>query len=542
MSKSSPQAPKAPDPVATANAQTASNIATANATANLNHSNQVTPWGTQTWSQGTPGADGTSQWTSNITLDPAQQKLLDSSNSISQLMADLGISQANRVSDSLATAPDYSKLQQVQNGALTTNVGDAGQFQTSAYGGAIQQAPRNNGQVQGSVGSGGPIQSGIGSGGYIQKGINTDGTENLSRNVNGAPIQSQINMGGVPGMVGGDALYGAMKDSQGAAYNMQKQYLDSDYSQRQHDLENQLTQQGVLQGSDAWNRATQNLGQQRTFDYNNAYNNSFDKGLAANSQLYNQGLSSNQNAYAQAANNGNFANSAQQQGFSQGMQNAQLNNSAAGQLNSQRLAQMMAGNAAQGQQFDQNVTQGNFANAAQGQQFGQNLAQGNFANSAQQQGYGQNMTDAAFNNAAQSQMYGQSANNAQLNNSAVNNRFSQGLANASLNNQASAQGFNQSSALRAQQLQEMLQQQNQPLNMLNALRSGSQVTAPTFGSTPQGNVQGTDIAGLYNQQYQGQLAAYNAQQAGNNALTSGLFQLGGSALMSPLGTFANMFK
>lgn len=407
MGKSTPQAPAAPDPVTTAAAQTRQNIDTANATANLNHSNQVTPYGSQNWSS-TPNADGTSQWTSNTTLAPAQQALLDSSNRDSQAMANLGESQLGTVGQTLGQPLNYNGAPQ-----QATNV-NAGALATSAQGG--------------------PLQSSVSYG----------------------QIQNNLDTSKVPAMVGGADLQKTFGDAQKAAYGMQSQYLDTSYGERQHDLENKLIQQGVLQGSDAWNRETQNLGQQRTFDYNNAFNNSFDKGQSAQGQLYNQGLASNQNAFGQAVSSGNFANAAQQQGFGQSMANAQLNNSA------------------EAQQFGQNATNAQLNNAAQGQQFGQ------------------------------------------------------GVTNANLQNQGRTQSINESNYLR-----------QQPLNELNALRTGSQVSAPQFGSTPQTNVGNTDIAGMYQNQYNSQLGSYNAQVAGNNSLTGGLFGLGAAALMSPVGTFGS---
>ncbi len=68
-----------------------------------------------------------------------------------------------------------------------------------------------------------------------------------------------------------------------------------------------------------------------------------------------------------------------------------------------------------------------------------------------------------------------------------------------------------------------LTMRNQPLQEVNALMSGSQVSQPQFVSTPKTGVNGTDIAGLTNQQYQNELAAYNAK-------LGGLFGLGGAAL------------
>lgn len=372
MGKDTPQAPAAPDPTATANAQSQSNIATANATAGLNHTNQYTPWGSQVYSS-TKNPDGTQQWTSNITLSPEQQKLLDAQNGQSLALSQLGTQQLGNVQNSLANPINFNNAPGIKNNPLQSNV--------------------TAGAIRGDIQNAGPIQKGL--------------------------------------TVSGDALAGAMKDSQGAAYKQQAAYLDSNYSQKQHDLENQLVQQGVTQNSDAWNRAMGNLGEQRTFDYNNAFNNSFSTGLAANNQLFGQGLQS-----------------------------------------------------------------GQFANAAQAQQ------------------YGQNANDAAFGNTAQAQ------------------QFSQGLANAGLNNQTAAQAFSQSSADRARSLNEQQQQQQIPLNLLNALRTGSQVTSPSFGGTPQGNVAGTDIASLYNNQYQGQLAGMNGQIATNNANTSAGAGLASTAAMA----------
>jgi len=354
--KSAPAAPAAPDPVATAAAQTQQNIAAANAQATLNHSNQNTPWGSQTWTSGPAGPDGISQWTSNVTLSPAQQALSDSSDRISQNLANLGEKQLGAVSDTLGKPFNYSGAPAQVNGVPTR-------------------------QLQNTAGYG--------------------------------TIQNDVDLGGAN-------LYQTFQDAQKAAYNQQAQYLDPKYKQDQSDLENKLIQQGVLQGTEAWDKATQNLGQQRTFDYNNAFNNSYATGLAAQNQLYSQALS-----------NGKFHNDAQQQGFGQSVANAQLNN------------------AAQGQAFSNDVT------------------------------------------------------------------------NANLQNQGRSQYINEQNYLR-----------QQPLNELNALRSGSQVNSPQFGSTPQGSVNPTDIASLYGQQYQGQLAQYNAGVAGNNALTSGLFSLGSAALMS----------
>lgn len=67
---------------------------------------------------------------------------------------------------------------------------------------------------------------------------------------------------------------------------------------------------------------------------------------------------------------------------------------------------------------------------------------------------------------------------------------------------------------RQQAYTEALQQRNQPLNEINALLSGSQVSMPTFQNTPQTSVGGVDYTGLVNQNYQSELASSQAKMGG----------------------------
>jgi hypothetical protein len=56
----------------------------------------------------------------------------------------------------------------------------------------------------------------------------------------------------------------------------------------------------------------------------------------------------------------------------------------------------------------------------------------------------------------------------------------------------------------------------------------------------QANTAGADILGATQMGYNAQLAASNAQNAANNAMTQGLFSLGGAALMSDIRTKENI--
>lgn len=63
---------------------------------------------------------------------------------------------------------------------------------------------------------------------------------------------------------------------------------------------------------------------------------------------------------------------------------------------------------------------------------------------------------------------------------------------------------------------------------------------PSYTGTGSASSSPADMSGLYNNQYQSQLAGYNAQQQSSNGLTSGLFGLGAASLLSPAGTLTGI--
>ena len=97
-------------------------------------------------------------------------------------------------------------------------------------------------------------------------------------------------------------------------------------------------------------------------------------------------------------------------------------------------------------------------------------------------------------------------------------------------NDARLAAITQAFGQRAPALQQDLALRNLPLNELNALRTGSQVTVPQFsGPTAQG-IAAPDVLGATGAGYNAQLGAFNAEQAGGNNFMSGLFGLGGATL------------
>lgn len=105
-----PSPPAAPDPQATASAQSASNIATAIANARLNRVNQTTPWGSITYTQGATDASGVPTYSSQIQLDPAQQQLLDQQRGQQLQRSQIAQMLLNQAGGALSKPLDLSRL------------------------------------------------------------------------------------------------------------------------------------------------------------------------------------------------------------------------------------------------------------------------------------------------------------------------------------------------------------------------------------------------------------------------------------------------
>jgi hypothetical protein len=85
---------------------------------------------------------------------------------------------------------------------------------------------------------------------------------------------------------------------------------------------------------------------------------------------------------------------------------------------------------------------------------------------------------------------------------------------------ANQQGFNQAA-----------QNKQMPINLINALRSGSQVQGQNYVQAPQqATTAGPDLLGAAQAQGQAAQNQYNAQMGQQNAMMGGLFSLGAGAL------------
>jgi hypothetical protein len=153
---------------------------------------------------------------------------------------------------------------------------------------------------------------------------------------------------------------------------------------------------------------------------------------------------------------------------------------------------------------------------------------------------GQNYQDAYMQRLQPQIEQGREALNTQLANSGIpvgseaykRAMMTQGQKENDLLAAATTQGFNTGLSANQQGFNQLAYQRNEPINTLNAVRSGSQVQNPTFvNPAQQANVAGPDILGAAQSTYNAQLGASNAQNAANNQMTSGLFGLGSAAMM-----------
>lgn len=175
--------------------------------------------------------------------------------------------------------------------------------------------------------------------------------------------------------------------------------------------------------------------------------------------------------------------------------------------------------ASRGQVFGEDQAGGNFTNSALSNLFGMNLQGMNANNAAQAQQFGQNQDQAGFYNQSAAQ---QTANNqaqfADYNTSQAQ-QFAQMLQNAGLNNQGRQQSISEQQLIRSQPINEIA--------TLLGLGGGIQTpnAAPNFGI----NVGNTDVLGAYGLQQQNLQNTYNQKMAANNAITSAIGNLAGSA-------------
>jgi hypothetical protein len=189
------------------------------------------------------------------------------------------------------------------------------------------------------------------------------------------------------------------------------------------------------------------------------------------------------------------------------------------EANDLRLGVTQAGSAEQQQAYMQDLQRGQFYNAGlqqdmarQQQEYAQLLGRGEFFNkglgldiSRQGQEYEQALGRGQFSQqglaqqlAQQQQQFAQDYQRGQFNNAGAAQQLAQ------IQSMYNAQNLD-----RANYLTEQYAQRVQPINEISALQAGSQVSRPQFSNFNTSQIPVTDIAGLYNTNFNQQQGNYN---------------------------------
>lgn len=98
---------------------------------------------------------------------------------------------------------------------------------------------------------------------------------------------------------------------------------------------------------------------------------------------------------------------------------------------------------------------------------------------------------------------------------------------------ATTQGFGTGLQARQQGFNEAAYQRNEPINTLNAVRTGAQVTNPSYVSVPQqATTKGADLLGAATAEGNYNQASANAAQSSQAGMTSGLMGLASTGIMA----------
>lgn len=305
-------------------------------------------------------------------------------------------------------------------------------------------------------------------------------TGGLSRDVQQQDIQRSLNAGDNPALPQFDSSYRDM-----IAQSLMER-MSPTHERQKNQIETQLANAGYTVGSEGYTRALADMqGRQAAERYN-----ALDTAGNEAQRLYGMQMGSRQQAFNEDMGMGQFANAAANQAFQQDLSANQFQNQAIGQGYEQTMGAQRAGNEALNQQFGQGMQAGQFGNQSLGQAAGMDQARTEAINQARAQQFEMQAKQAA-----------------------------------------------QQNQLRQQALAEQMLQRNMPLNEMNALLGGQQVSMPQMPNfVPAQQSQAPNILGATQSKYDAQLGAYNAKQAGLGNMVGGLFGLGASAMAPGAGS------
>lgn len=375
LNKSSPKAPPPPDYKGAAEATAASNMEATKYQTNANRANQVTPWGSLTWSRA-PGSGSSTTFDQarydadmaayNQRKAQASQRNPYGSNNLGLYgQSDMGIGADNMPWGRQSYGGGFNEVAPDRNNYYTTTADD---------GSGWEQKMTLTPEAQAALDSQLRVQMNQSK---LAEGLQGQVAEMMKTGFVGPDLAEYMKNVGTVGNFDPNA-YGTIEDfkytgdatpkfneawrQQGidAAYNKATMLEEPGWRQQTKEIDTQLRLQGLTPGTEAYNNAMQNLlqthGQARAMASNNAIltgtemaNRDFQSALAGQQNQYAQALSgyvtnrdSQNQRYTQGFNGFNMNMQAQDQRFRQGQSGYQTAYTAALQKYLQPLNNMNA--------------------------------------------------------------------------------------------------------------------------------------------------------------------------------------------------------
>jgi hypothetical protein len=257
------KAPPPVDPVALGKAQLDANLGTANRQAEINNVRTTSPFGYSGFEE-----DENGRWNLSQNLSPELQRLFGQQTGLSSALTGLGSSLMDMFSSP------------AQGGANLVN-NAYNRYATS------DRSP-----------------------------VTTNGLPDL---VNGLPgLQTSLDYSGLIGLPTSATDFGDLaQQAQDAAYRSQSRYLDPQFAQQKEDLRQQLADQGISPGNQAYSRSQDDYERAKNFAYSGARDAAIGEGNAEQARLFGQNLASRQQGTNERLQQGQFANQARAQDFGQ---------------------------------------------------------------------------------------------------------------------------------------------------------------------------------------------------------------------------------
>lgn len=292
-----------------------------------------------------------------------------------------------------------------------------------------------------------------------------------------------------------------------ASYRQATRYLDPQLEEQQKALESRLGEQGFVPGTPAYQQALNTFLDSRSQTYGDARDRATLAGRQYGDQAFDNSTSSINSAIAGILSGGQFglANDQARDKSNLDMLNFGLGNDIARSGENLNLANFQSGQNQFGANFGLN--QDKFLADLQNQDFNQQRQLGLDANSVIQQQFGLDKDRTGFNNGVANQQFTDLGKLTDQNNSVRQGEIDNYMRGQAANNTANkdAAEFNNNA-------------NNIPIQrLLQALGISSPGDLPGSSGGSGGGMSPVDIAGLFQNQYNGQVSNYNADVNSDNA-------------------------